>query len=198
MEDKKISELTSSGAIGGTEELPIVQSGSTVKTTINAIKTFLQNAFIPYTGATQATPRIRKLLGQEGGVVSRSLCWRSDAGHGACVRRPGLHNPAAAGDQVRSGESGETHRNDHRRAGGQQHLDPGGRHRRAGRGDQCQHGHQQSGRHCASDQEQYQQKGHPEPVRDQRGHHHAEPHPRIHQASFGRGLHPHRVRRDWD
>jgi len=55
MEDKKISELTSSGAIGGTEELPIVQSGSTVKTTINAIKTFLQNAFIPYTGATQDT-----------------------------------------------------------------------------------------------------------------------------------------------
>jgi hypothetical protein len=55
MADKKISELTSSGAIGGTEELPIVQSGSTVKTTINAIKTFLQNAFIPYTGATQDT-----------------------------------------------------------------------------------------------------------------------------------------------
>ncbi len=55
MADKKISELTSSGAIGGTEELPIVQSGSTVKTTINAIKTFLQNAFIPYTGATQNT-----------------------------------------------------------------------------------------------------------------------------------------------
>jgi hypothetical protein len=40
MADKKISDLTSSGAIGGTEELPIVQSGSTVKTTINAIKTF--------------------------------------------------------------------------------------------------------------------------------------------------------------
>ena len=55
MADLKISDLTSSGAIGGTEELPIVQSGSTVKTTINAIKTFLQNAFIPYTGATQDT-----------------------------------------------------------------------------------------------------------------------------------------------
>jgi hypothetical protein len=44
MADKKISELTSSGAIGGTEELPIVQSGSTVKTTINAIKTFFEAA----------------------------------------------------------------------------------------------------------------------------------------------------------
>jgi hypothetical protein len=44
MADKKISQLTSSGAIGGTEELPIVQSGSTVKTTINAIKTFFEAA----------------------------------------------------------------------------------------------------------------------------------------------------------
>jgi len=40
MPDKKISDLTSSGAIVGTEELPIVQSGSTVKTTLNAIATF--------------------------------------------------------------------------------------------------------------------------------------------------------------
>jgi hypothetical protein len=44
MADKKISQLTSSGAIGGTEELPIVQGGSTVKTTINAIKTFFEAA----------------------------------------------------------------------------------------------------------------------------------------------------------
>jgi hypothetical protein len=45
MADKKISQLTSSGAIGGTEELPIVQGGSTVKTTINAIKTFFDTIY---------------------------------------------------------------------------------------------------------------------------------------------------------
>ena len=45
MADSKISDLTSSGAIGGTEELPIVKSGSTVKTTINAIKTFFDTIY---------------------------------------------------------------------------------------------------------------------------------------------------------
>lgn len=38
--NKKITELNTSGALGGTEELPIVQGGTTVKTTINAIATF--------------------------------------------------------------------------------------------------------------------------------------------------------------
>lgn len=37
MADKKISELTSAGALTGTEELPITQSGSTVKTTAQTI-----------------------------------------------------------------------------------------------------------------------------------------------------------------
>lgn len=46
MADKKISDLTSGSTLGGTEELPIVQSASTVKTTINAIKTFLEGVFV--------------------------------------------------------------------------------------------------------------------------------------------------------
>lgn len=41
MSNKKISELPNSGAITGAEEVPVVQSGSTVKTTINTIKTFV-------------------------------------------------------------------------------------------------------------------------------------------------------------
>lgn len=45
MADKKISDLTSGTTLGGTEELPIVQSSTTVKTTINAIKTFFDTIY---------------------------------------------------------------------------------------------------------------------------------------------------------
>jgi hypothetical protein len=41
MPDKKISDLTSAGALSGSEVLPIVQSGSTVKTILSSIKTFI-------------------------------------------------------------------------------------------------------------------------------------------------------------
>ena len=37
MPDKKISQLTPAGALSGTEPLPIVQGGSTVKTTVQDI-----------------------------------------------------------------------------------------------------------------------------------------------------------------
>lgn len=42
MADTKISALSSAAALGGTEAVPIVQSGSTVKTTISAILTYIQ------------------------------------------------------------------------------------------------------------------------------------------------------------
>lgn len=45
MPDKKISDLTSGSAIGGTEELPIVQGSTTVKTTINAIKAYFNTVY---------------------------------------------------------------------------------------------------------------------------------------------------------
>jgi len=45
MSDKKISQLTNSSPITGAEEVPVVQSGSTVKTTINAIKAFFDTIY---------------------------------------------------------------------------------------------------------------------------------------------------------
>ena len=45
MADSKISGLPSASPLGGTEELPIVQSASTLKTTIDAIKTYFTGFF---------------------------------------------------------------------------------------------------------------------------------------------------------
>jgi len=44
-QDKKISELDTSGTIVGTEVFPLVQSGTTFKSTINAIYTFFETTF---------------------------------------------------------------------------------------------------------------------------------------------------------
>jgi len=41
MPDKKISDLTSAGALSGSEVLPIVQSGTTVKTLLSTLSTFV-------------------------------------------------------------------------------------------------------------------------------------------------------------
>lgn len=41
MADKRISALDTATALGGTEQLPLVQSGTTKKTTINGIKNYL-------------------------------------------------------------------------------------------------------------------------------------------------------------
>jgi hypothetical protein len=41
MADKKISELTAAAALAGTEALPVVQSGSTVKALVSAIRTYM-------------------------------------------------------------------------------------------------------------------------------------------------------------
>lgn len=45
MPDKKISELNNASTLTGNEELPIVQSGSTVKTLLNTIKSFINSTF---------------------------------------------------------------------------------------------------------------------------------------------------------
>lgn len=59
MANKKISDLTSGTTLGGTEELPIVQSSTTVKTTINAIKTFFDTIYTTTSAvATQITTAI--------------------------------------------------------------------------------------------------------------------------------------------
>ena len=41
MTDKKISELSSNAALGGTELIPLVQSGGNVKALLSAVKTFI-------------------------------------------------------------------------------------------------------------------------------------------------------------
>ena len=41
MADKRISALDTATALGGTEQLPLVQSGTTKKTTVNGIKNYL-------------------------------------------------------------------------------------------------------------------------------------------------------------
>ena len=41
MADKRISALDTATALGGTEQLPLVQSGTTKKTTVNRIKNYL-------------------------------------------------------------------------------------------------------------------------------------------------------------
>ena len=41
MADKRISALDTATALGGTEQLPLVQSGSTKKTTVNDLKNYL-------------------------------------------------------------------------------------------------------------------------------------------------------------
>ena len=58
MADKKISGLTSAGALSGTEPVPIVQGGATVKTTVQDIANL----------ATPATPDLQQVL--DAGAVS--------------------------------------------------------------------------------------------------------------------------------
>ena len=41
MADKRISALDTATALGGTEQLPLVQSGTTKKTTVNGLKNYL-------------------------------------------------------------------------------------------------------------------------------------------------------------
>ena len=53
MTDKKISELSSNAALGGTELIPLVQSGSNVKALLSAIKTYIVNGYL--TASTAAT-----------------------------------------------------------------------------------------------------------------------------------------------
>jgi hypothetical protein len=54
MPDKKISDLTSAGTLTGAEQIPIVQSGSTVKTLLSTLSNYIKSTitnYVPYTGA---------------------------------------------------------------------------------------------------------------------------------------------------
>ena len=53
MTDKKISELSSNGTLGGTELVPLVQSGGNVKALLSAVKTFIIDGLL--SAATAAT-----------------------------------------------------------------------------------------------------------------------------------------------
>ncbi len=53
MTDKKISELSSNGTLGGTELIPLVQSGGNVKALLSAGKTFIIDGLL--SAATAAT-----------------------------------------------------------------------------------------------------------------------------------------------
>ena len=52
MADIKISALSAASALGGTEAIPTVQSGSTVRTTPNAILTLIESVPTVYSVAT--------------------------------------------------------------------------------------------------------------------------------------------------
>jgi len=45
MTDLKISELSSNGTLGGTELIPLVQSGGNVKALLSAVKTFITDGY---------------------------------------------------------------------------------------------------------------------------------------------------------
>jgi len=53
MTDKKISELSSNAALGGTELMPLVQSGGNVKALLSAVKTFIIDGLL--SASTAAT-----------------------------------------------------------------------------------------------------------------------------------------------
>lgn len=84
MADKKISDLTSGSAIGGTEELPIVQSGSTVKTTISAIKTYFDTIYATISGyvkkGTLTTNYIPKATASD--TIGDSALYENGSGFG--------------------------------------------------------------------------------------------------------------------
>lgn len=46
MTDKKISELSSNGTLGGTELMPLVQGGGNVKALLSAVKTFFNDGLL--------------------------------------------------------------------------------------------------------------------------------------------------------
>jgi hypothetical protein len=79
MSDKKISQLSSSGTITGAEEVPVVQSGSTVKTTINAIKTFFDTIYTTTSAvATQITTALSGYV-NTGGLTTNYIPKASDS-----------------------------------------------------------------------------------------------------------------------
>lgn len=55
MPDKKISDLASAGALTGSEQIPLVQSGTTFKSLLSTISNYVKSTitnFVPYSGAT--------------------------------------------------------------------------------------------------------------------------------------------------
>ena len=52
MTDKKISELSSNASLGGTELIPLVQSGGNVKALLSAVKTFIIDGLLSASTAT--------------------------------------------------------------------------------------------------------------------------------------------------
>ena len=79
MADKKISGLTSAGALAGTEPVPIVQGGATVKTTVQDIAAL----------ATPATPDLQQVL-DEGAVSTTGLRIDDGAGNRTSVDEYGV------------------------------------------------------------------------------------------------------------
>jgi len=68
MTDKKISELSSNAALGGTELVPLVQSGSNVKALLSAIRSYIVNGYATTSSLTSGlltnlTPTINTQTG---------------------------------------------------------------------------------------------------------------------------------------
>jgi hypothetical protein len=62
-QDKKISDLSAAGSLGGTEKIPLVQSGTLVRTTLSAIASFITTGFVDLsTAQTLTNKRITKRI----------------------------------------------------------------------------------------------------------------------------------------
>ena len=79
MTDKKISELPAAAAIAGTEEIPVVQSAATVKSTPAAIKTYMAATFA--TGPASSTDNaIARFDSTTGKLLQNSSATIADTG----------------------------------------------------------------------------------------------------------------------
>jgi hypothetical protein len=109
MADKKISELTAAGALAGTEDVPIVQGGETVRTTVQDIADlFDASAYQPLDGdltaiaalTTTAAGRSTLTIADPG--VDRIVAWDDTAGAMAAIALADLTDEAspATGDYL--------------------------------------------------------------------------------------------------
>ena len=70
---KKISELTAASALGGTEEVPVVQSAATVKSTPNAFATLAFSTTMPLIPTSGAKLNVKVATTEKTAMVGTSV-----------------------------------------------------------------------------------------------------------------------------